>query len=84
MKVQGVAPVFQVSSLGDSLKYYKEVLGFTEEFRFGDYAGVRAVEKFRAGLTKRLRDIDYRSDWVSFRVRWPSRLLSVISTRLAS
>jgi len=45
MKTQGVAPVFQVGSVGDSLKYYKEVLGFIEDFRFGDnYAGVRHGE----------------------------------------
>jgi hypothetical protein len=39
MKTQGVAPVLQVSSLHYSLNYYKDVLGFTEDFRFGDYAG---------------------------------------------
>ena len=44
MKTQGVAPVLQVRSLDDSLKYYAEVLGFTEDFRFGDYAGVRHGE----------------------------------------
>ena len=41
MKTQGAAPVLQVSSLDDALKYYDNVLGFTEDFRFGDYAGVR-------------------------------------------
>lgn len=44
MKTQGVAPVLQVSSLNDSLKYYGQVLGFMEDFRFGDYAGVRHGE----------------------------------------
>ena len=40
MKTQGIGPVFQVSNLEDALKYYKEVLGFKEEFQFGAYAGV--------------------------------------------
>jgi len=45
MKTHGTASFFQVSSVGDSLKYYKDVLGFTEDFRFGDnYAGVRHGE----------------------------------------
>ncbi len=44
MKTQGVAPVLQVSSLSESLKYYDRVLGFAEDFRFGDYAGVRREE----------------------------------------
>ena len=44
MKTQGLAPVLQVSSLKDALKYYEEVLGFKEDFRFGDYAGVRNGE----------------------------------------
>ncbi|MBV9877249.1 MAG: VOC family protein [Verrucomicrobia bacterium] len=40
MKTQGIGPVFQVNNLTDALKYYKEVLGFKEDFQFGDYAGV--------------------------------------------
>src|SRR5580700_2746918 len=40
MKTQGIGPVFHVSDLDDALKYYAEVLGFKEDFRFGDYAGV--------------------------------------------
>jgi uncharacterized glyoxalase superfamily protein PhnB len=40
MKTRGIGPVFQVSNLEDALKYYKEVLGFKEDFRFGAYAGV--------------------------------------------
>jgi uncharacterized glyoxalase superfamily protein PhnB len=41
MKTRGVAPVLQVSSLSDALTYYQRVLGFSEDFRFGEYAGVR-------------------------------------------
>jgi uncharacterized glyoxalase superfamily protein PhnB len=40
MKTQGIGPVFQVSSLPDALKYYRDVVGFKEDFRFGDCAGV--------------------------------------------
>jgi uncharacterized glyoxalase superfamily protein PhnB len=40
MKTLGIAPVLQVSNLDKSLKYYTQVLGFTEDFRFGDYAGM--------------------------------------------
>lgn len=40
MKPHGSATTFQVSDLDTSLKYYIVVLGFTEKFRFGDYAGV--------------------------------------------
>jgi catechol 2,3-dioxygenase-like lactoylglutathione lyase family enzyme len=44
MNILGVAPVFQVRDLNDSLKYYKDVLGFIEDFRFGEYAGIRLGE----------------------------------------
>jgi uncharacterized glyoxalase superfamily protein PhnB len=40
MNTQSIAPVFQVADLDAALKHYKEVLGFSEEFRVGDYAGV--------------------------------------------
>jgi uncharacterized glyoxalase superfamily protein PhnB len=40
MKTQGIGPVFQVGSLTYALKYYKDVLGFKEDFQFGAYAGV--------------------------------------------
>lgn len=40
MNTQGIGPVFQVSDLAKALKYYKEVLGFKEDFQFGAYAGV--------------------------------------------
>ena len=36
-----VAPVFHVASIEIALRYYVDVLGFDERFRFGDsYAGV--------------------------------------------
>ena len=40
MKTRGIGPVFQVGNLTDALKYYKDVLGFKEDFQFGAYAGV--------------------------------------------
>jgi uncharacterized glyoxalase superfamily protein PhnB len=40
MTPQSAAAVFQVASLDAALKHYKDVFGFSEEFRFGDYAGV--------------------------------------------
>ena len=36
-----IVPVFQVSRLEDALKFYTEVLGFEEDFRYGGYAGVK-------------------------------------------
>lgn len=44
MNTHGITPVFQVSDLGAALKHYTEVLGFSEDFRFGEYAGVRLGE----------------------------------------
>ena len=44
MKTFGAATTFHVSSLDASLRYYTEVLGFPERFRFGDYAGVEHGE----------------------------------------
>jgi catechol 2,3-dioxygenase-like lactoylglutathione lyase family enzyme len=44
MTPQSAAAVFQVSNLEGSLKYYKDVLGFSQEFRFGDYAGLKFGE----------------------------------------
>jgi predicted enzyme related to lactoylglutathione lyase len=40
MKPHGSATTFHVSDLNASMKYYTEILGFSERFRFGDYAGV--------------------------------------------
>ena len=41
MKTQHVVPVFQVANLGAALAFYRDVLGFEEDFRFGNYAGVK-------------------------------------------
>jgi uncharacterized glyoxalase superfamily protein PhnB len=40
MNIKRIGPVFQVSDLNSALKYYKEALGFKEDFQFGSYAGV--------------------------------------------
>jgi uncharacterized glyoxalase superfamily protein PhnB len=41
MNTHSIAPVFQVADLDAALKHYKEVLGFSDDFRVGDYAGVK-------------------------------------------
>jgi uncharacterized glyoxalase superfamily protein PhnB len=41
MKTQCAATVFSVTNLDASLKFYVDVLGFTEDFRFGEYAGIK-------------------------------------------
>jgi len=44
MKVSGASIVFQVKDLATSLRFYREVLGFEEDFVFGEYAGVHLGE----------------------------------------
>jgi len=44
VKTRHAAPVFQVADLAASLKHYTEILGFSLDFRFGDYAGVQLGE----------------------------------------
>jgi len=44
MKAQVSVAVFHASNLEVSLKYYKDVLGFTEEFRHNDYVGLKLGE----------------------------------------
>ena len=44
MKTRHAAPVFQVADLAASLQHYTEILGFSLDFRFGDYAGVQLGE----------------------------------------
>jgi uncharacterized glyoxalase superfamily protein PhnB len=41
MNPQRIVPVFQVNSLESAVKFYEEVLGFEEDFRFGSYAGIK-------------------------------------------
>ncbi len=40
MKIHNAATVFSVKNVGAALTFYTELLGFTEEFRFGEYAGI--------------------------------------------
>lgn len=44
MQTKGSATTFHVSNLETSLLFYTERLGFSERFRFGDYAGVEHGE----------------------------------------
>lgn len=41
MHIQSVAPVFHVSNLDSSITFYKNVLGFEEDFLFGNYVGLK-------------------------------------------
>ena len=40
MKITGAATVMPVSDIDASLRFFTQVLGFTQEFRFKEYAGV--------------------------------------------
>lgn len=40
METKGSATCFHVTDLGRALEWYTGVLAFTEQFRFGDYAGI--------------------------------------------
>lgn len=44
MKINSSASVIPVSDLDAALRHYIEVLGFREEFRFGQYAGIKRDE----------------------------------------
>lgn len=44
MNTKGSAATFHVSDIEASLVFYKGLLGFTERFCFGDYAGVEHGE----------------------------------------
>ena len=44
MKALSVAPVLRVSRLDEAVRHYTGVLGFKEDFRFGEYAGVTLGE----------------------------------------
>lgn len=41
MKTHGSATTFHVTDVVQSLEFYTKTLGFSERFRFGDYAGVQ-------------------------------------------
>jgi len=51
MKINSAATVFTVSNLDASLRYYVDMLGFREDFRFGQYAGI-AREECRIHLSQ--------------------------------
>ncbi|HEY8966599.1 MAG TPA: VOC family protein [Candidatus Methylacidiphilales bacterium] len=40
MKAAALVPVLRVSDLDAALRFYVAVMGFEEDFRFGEYAGV--------------------------------------------
>ena len=44
MNTHGSATTFHVSNLDASMEFYTRVLGFSERFKFGDYAGVEHGE----------------------------------------
>lgn len=46
MKPNSSATVFGVKNVDAALKFYTEILGFTEDFRFGEYAGIKYGEVF--------------------------------------
>jgi catechol 2,3-dioxygenase-like lactoylglutathione lyase family enzyme len=46
MKIVGAATVLQVTDLEVSVKFYRETLGFEEDFRYGDYAGMHLGELY--------------------------------------
>lgn len=46
MKTQSAATVFAVRDIEKALAFYADVLGFVEDFRFGEYAGVRHGDVF--------------------------------------
>jgi len=41
MRAYGSATTFHVTDVSRSLEFYTKTLGFSERFRFGDYAGVQ-------------------------------------------
>lgn len=46
MKTHSAATVFAVKNVEESLRFYVDVLGFSEDFRFGEYAGVKHGDVF--------------------------------------
>ena len=41
MRIHQVATVFHVTDIESSLRFYKDVLGFTDDFRVGNYVGLK-------------------------------------------
>ncbi|MEM9368187.1 MAG: VOC family protein [Planctomycetota bacterium] len=44
MKITAFAPVIPVSDVDAAIRFFTQKLGFRQEFRFGDYAGVERDE----------------------------------------
>ena len=44
MKPHCIIPVFQVKDVDASVRFYTEVLSFTQSFRYGTYVGLRIAE----------------------------------------
>ena len=44
MKTQCAATVFSVKDVAQAIKFYVDILGFSVDFRFGEYAGVKHGE----------------------------------------
>jgi catechol 2,3-dioxygenase-like lactoylglutathione lyase family enzyme len=41
MKTEALIPIFHVKDVDAAVRYYTEVLGFTQSFRYGTYAGLQ-------------------------------------------
>ena len=41
MKTEALIPVFHVKDVDAAVRYYTEILGFTQSFRYGTYAGLQ-------------------------------------------
>ncbi|MES2694327.1 MAG: VOC family protein [Verrucomicrobiota bacterium] len=41
LRTRSITPVFHVSDIDRAVAFYTRVLGFTEEFRFGGYVGLK-------------------------------------------
>jgi catechol 2,3-dioxygenase-like lactoylglutathione lyase family enzyme len=41
MKPKSISPVFHVRDVDAAVRFYTEALGFTQSFRFGNYAGLK-------------------------------------------
>jgi len=44
MQSISIIPIFQVSNVDASVKFYTEVLGFTQTFRYGTYVGLKMAK----------------------------------------
>ena len=60
MKTRHAAPVFQVADLDASLTHYTEVLGFSRDFRFGDFVEAFA---FMTAAALHAEKLDHHPEW---------------------